>query len=61
MRRVIARLPGGVLIESIVAPAAEGDVQHRYHVSGGRAGDHDFDTLTALNEYVISLNSTRCA
>jgi hypothetical protein len=61
MRRVIARLPGGVLIESIVAPVAEGELQHRYHVSGGRAGEHDFDTLTALNEYVIALNSRHCA
>jgi hypothetical protein len=53
MRKVIGRVGPGVLIESVVVPV-DGRPEHRYRVVGGPDDGREFESLSAIGDYVIA-------
>ena len=54
MRKYIGRVGKGVLIESVVLQIG-GRTDHRYRLDGGPDSGREFETLSALGDYVIGL------
>ncbi|HVU93195.1 MAG TPA: hypothetical protein VHC23_13220 [Jatrophihabitans sp.] len=54
MRKVIGRVGPGVLIESVIV-TVDGRPEHRYRLVGGPDDGREFDSLSAIGDYVITL------
>lgn len=56
MRRLIGRIGRDVFIESVVV-LTDRRPQHRYRLVGGPDDGREFETLSALGDYVIALDA----
>lgn len=61
MRKVIGRINGSVLIESVVVVDVDGRSNHYYKLAGGPDDGREFSTLAEISDYVLAAQHRQTA